>query len=209
MLVLSGLLYAVHWLLYNAIEFSVKGTHRTILDYTYHAIFELLPLTGCVAESWLGRYRAIVVGLILSAVTVVLSQIIFVILQLDWTPVPGLILSVVVLALGMLGFGSLYTNMLPFTLDQMIGASAEELSAVVQWYYWGFIIGKLIRDILHCISIPRQLEFVDVIPVVLLMLGSLCLSAVMIMACLYHKWLDTNDKTGNPIKFIFEVLNYA
>ena len=29
------------------------------------------------------------------------------------------------------------------------------------------------------------------------------------MDCLYHKWLDTNDKTGNPIKLIFEVLNYA
>ena len=29
------------------------------------------------------------------------------------------------------------------------------------------------------------------------------------MDCLYHKWLDTNDKTGNPIKLIFGVLNYA
>ena len=29
------------------------------------------------------------------------------------------------------------------------------------------------------------------------------------MHCLYHKWLDTNDKTGNPIKLIFGVLNYA
>ena len=29
------------------------------------------------------------------------------------------------------------------------------------------------------------------------------------MDCLYHKWLDTNDKTGNPIKLVFGVLNYA
>ena len=29
------------------------------------------------------------------------------------------------------------------------------------------------------------------------------------MDCLYHKWLDTNDKTGNPIKLIFGVLSYA
>ena len=114
-----------------AIEFSLKGTPRTILDYTYEAFFVLLPLTGWVAESWLKRYPAILVGLILSAVTVVLSQVVFVMLQLDWSPVPGLILSIVVLALDMLGFGSMYTNMLPFTLDQMIGASAEELSAVV------------------------------------------------------------------------------
>ena len=29
------------------------------------------------------------------------------------------------------------------------------------------------------------------------------------MDCLYHKWLDTNNTTGNPIKVIFQVLNYA
>ena len=89
--------------------------------------------------------------------------------------------------------------MLPFTLNQMIVASAEELSAVVQWYYWGFMIGELIRHIHHCISIPQRLQFLDIILVVLLVLGSLCLSAVLIMDCLYHKWLDTNDKTGNPM----------
>ena len=58
-------------------------------------------------------------------------------------------LSIVVFVIGTFGFGSLYTNMLPFTLDQMIGASAEELSAVVQWYYWGFIIGKLMCNFWH------------------------------------------------------------
>ena len=26
---------------------------------------------------------------------------------------------------------------------------------------------------------------------------------------LYHKWLDTHNKTGNPIKLIFQVLNYT
>ena len=133
-LVMSGLLYAVREFVFYTIEFSLKGTPRTILDYTYYACFVLLPLTGWVAESWLGRYRAILVGLILSAVTLVLVQLVFVFFQLDWTPVPALVLSIIVLVIGALGFGSLYTNMLPFTLDQMIGASAEELSAVVQWY---------------------------------------------------------------------------
>ena len=105
----------------------------------------LLPLTGWAADSWLGRYRSILVGLILSAVTTVLFQITLVILQLEWTPVQGVILSTVGMSLGLLGFGSFYTNMLPFTLDQSIEALAEQFSAVVQWYYWGFIDGELIR----------------------------------------------------------------
>ena len=52
-----------------------------------------------------------------------------------------LLLIIAALIIGTIGIGSLYTNMLPFTLDQMIGASAEELSAVVQWYWWGSNIG--------------------------------------------------------------------
>ena len=125
---------------------SVLKTHTdTILDCIYYAFFVLLPLTGWAAESWLGRYRAILVGLILSAVTVVLFQITFVMLQLEWTLVPELILSTVAMSLGLLGFGSLYTNILPFTKNQLIGVLAKELSAVVQWYYWGFINGELIR----------------------------------------------------------------
>ena len=39
--------------------------------------------------------------------------------------------------------------------------------------------------------------------------GSLSFSAVLVVDCLCHKWLDTRDKTGNPIKLIFQVLNYA
>ena len=205
-LVMSGLLYAVQLFVFCAIKLSLKGTLRNILGHTYYAFFVLLPVTGWVAESWLGRYRAILVGLIMSAVTVALSQTIIVMLQLNLSPVLGLIMSIVALALGMLGAGSLYTNMLPFTLDR---ASAEELSAVVQWYYWGFTIAKLIKDLHHCVLVPKQLQFLDIVPVVLLVLGSLCLSAVLIMDCLYHKWLNINDEIGHPIKLIFGVLNSA
>ena len=53
--------------------------------------------------------------------------------------------------------GSLYTVMLPFTLDQMIGASAEELSAVVQWYWWGNNFEILIKDFFFLCSNPPTL----------------------------------------------------
>ena len=91
----------------------------------------------------------------------------------------------------------------------MIGASAEQLSAAVQWYYWGLGIGDLLKEILKYVPIPNQLQHMEILPVFYLTLATLCFSAVLIMDCLYHKWLDTNNKTGNPIKLIFQVLNYA
>ena len=91
----------------------------------------------------------------------------------------------------------------------MIGASAEELSAAVQWYCWGIIVGNLFEDILQCVPIPNQLQSWEILQIISLTIGTLCLSAALIMDCLYHKWLDTNNKTGNPIKLIYQVLNYA
>ena len=198
-----------HTFLYSAVAFSFSDNIKLALDYVHVALFVLLPVTGWVAESWLGRYRAIAVGLVLSLVTILTLQAAFVMLQFDWTPIPAFVLTVVGLVFGTFGIGSFYTIMLPFALDQMIGASAEELSAAVQWYCWGFDVGPLLKDILQCVPIPNQLQYLDILPVIFLTLSTLCLSAVLIMDCLYHKWLDTNNKTGNPIKLIFQVLNYA
>ena len=99
--------------------------------------------------------------------------------------------------------------MLPFALDQMIGASAEQLSAAVQWYYWGYHIPLAIIRVLDCVPISLQFQSLDISSVVLLTVGSLCLSAALMIDCLCHKWLDTHNKTGNPIKLIYQVLNYA
>ena len=206
---MSGLLYAAHWFIYSAIAFSFSDNLKLALNYVHVALFVLLPVTGWVAESWLGRYRAIAVGLVLSLVTILTLQAAFVMLQFDWTPIPAFVLTVVCLVIGTLGIGSFYTIMLPFALDQMIGASAEELSATVQWYLWGIIVGNLFEDILQCVPIPNQLQSWEILQIISLTIGTLCLSAVMIMDCLYHKWLDTNNKTGNLIKLIFQVLNYA
>ena len=209
MLLMSGLLDATHWLEYAAIYLTLPENLKLALEYVYFTLWVLLPVTGWVAESWLGRYRAIAVGLVLSLVTILTLQAAFVMLQFDWTPIPAFVLIVVDLVIGTFGIGSFYTIMLPFALDQMIGASAEEISAAVQWYCWGFNTGLLMNDVLQCVPIPNQLQYLDILPVISTTLGTLCWSAALIMDCLYHKWLDTNNTTGNPIKLIYQVLNYA
>ena len=206
MLLISCLLFAVHWFVYSAIAFSLPDNFRFLLDCAHPAFYVLLPLTGWVAESWLGRYRAIVAGLLITTAALLLFHATFLMLQSQWSPITAFTLAVIALVVGTLGAGNTYTIMLPFTLDQMIGASAEKLSAAVQWYYWVFNIALMVKDVLHCIPIQNHFQF---LPVVFLTLGSLSLSAALIMDCLYHKWLDTHNKTGNPIKLIFQVLNYA
>ena len=88
-LLMSGLLYAIHWFLYAAISLILPDELKRPLDYAHVVSWVLLPVTGWVAESWLGRYRAIVIGLVLSVVTILTTQIAFVMLQFEWTPIPA------------------------------------------------------------------------------------------------------------------------
>ena len=193
--------------MYYSIKLSLPKYLRFGFDCAHYALWVLLPVTGWVAESWLGRYKVILAGLLVCPITVLLAQVAIIMLNFSWTPIPSFVLAIGSLMFGTCAFGGFYTNMLPFTLDQMIGASAEQLSTAVQWYYWGFNVSLFILETLKCISFP--LQFSSMLPVIFLTLGSLCLLIALVMDCFYHKWLDTRDKTGNPIKLIFEVLSYA
>ena len=81
--------------MFSAFEFGLTRLLRIVAVCASIGLCVLLPVTGWVAESWLGRYPAILVGLLMSTVAALLFQVVFVLLQFDWTPVPMLALSVV------------------------------------------------------------------------------------------------------------------
>ena len=53
----------------------------------------------------------------------------------------NVLLSVAFVIVGF-GFTCYSAAMLPFITDQIIGATSDELSAVVRWYYWARYLGN-------------------------------------------------------------------
>ena len=94
--------------------------------------------------------------------------------------------------------------MLPFLTDQIIGATSNELGAVVRWYYWAKHIGYGLCDIIICLIIDRYgIKFEAVL------FFAIPLAVIIISDCLCQQWLDRTHKVTNPIKLIIQVLNYT
>ena len=106
-LVMNCLIFGAQLFVYSSIELRVAGTNKIILDCTHYALYVFLPVTGWVAESWLGRYRAIAIGLIMSTLAVLLIQVAFMALQ--QVPIPAMTLIIAALIIVTIGAGSLYT----------------------------------------------------------------------------------------------------
>ena len=83
-------------------------------------------------------------------------------------------------------------------------SSADDISAIVQWYYWSNSLGISVLYPFLFLPIHQTLT-----PAVSLTMIFLCLSSVLITDCLCHKWLDIHYKSSSPFKTIFKVLNYA
>ena len=93
----------------------------------------LMPVAGWLGDTWIGRYRVIIAGSLLSKIALWTILIAFIVLQFNWTPIPALVVLCIAIPVSIVGTGSIMISMLPFTIDQMIGASSEAINAAVQW----------------------------------------------------------------------------
>ena len=57
----------------------------------------------------------------------------------------GILLSSAEFVLFALGLACYSVALLPYLTDQMIGASSDELSAVVRWYFWAYNVGSCLN----------------------------------------------------------------
>ena len=107
---------------------------------------------------------------------------------------------VVIIRLG----STCYTiGLLPFLTDQLIGATSDELSTVVQWYTWTPNLAMI-----FCAAIFTD-PIYQVVKVGIVGIFAIPLALTIFSDCLCQQWLDRTHKVTNPMKLIMQVLNYT
>ena len=182
----------------------VPNVNALVLYITINVCFCFAPLIGWIADVKFGRYRVIKFGSIASFLASILYY--FALFTGGGYTTLSTVLWSVAFVIVSFGFTCYSAAILPFTTDQIIGATSVELSAVVRWYYWAGTIGTGLSTITAYFCTVSNLEYVFVSSNLIF---AVPLAVIIISDCLCQQWLDRTHKVTNPIKLIIQVLNYT
>ena len=186
-------------------KYSSSEENNYLVYYVYlQLILQILtPLFGWIADAWIGRYKVILYSMLVSLLGSIILNVGIIISNYPSLNVIAIVLLYISDFVNSLGFMAFVANSLPFITDQMIGASGDELSAAVDWYYWIYWLSAPIPPIVHCYID----ESTTVIVLVFLFSTGISLSLSSIFLCKH--WLMTEPEITNPIQHIISVLDFA
>ena len=168
----------------------------------------LIPIVTLLAEVVIGRYRLVsyslkvmwllsIVGCVFSICEKALPVAKTKLFPIEW---------IVIVTLYLLQ-GAFIASAVPLGIDQIIGGSAANISAYLQWLGWTFVSGETIANIIG--SILHMWSDFKAISVICLLLPVLLLSVALILDFSFHHKLVKEPVTVNPVSLIFKVLKYA
>ena len=202
LLLVWQMLFTLSW---SLLVYTCTPTGNVVVLYILTFLsFTFAPLIGWLADTIFGRYKVMKFGSIVSFLASILYYFAMLTGGGDST-LSNVLLLVAFVTVGF-GFTCYSAAMLPFITDQIIGATSDELSAVVQWYYWvQNLVGGLSTFIIYFYRISNM----ESILVSSTLIFAVPLAVIIISDCLCQQWLDRTHKVTNPIKLIIQVLNYT
>ena len=162
------------------------------------------PLAGWIADARVGRYKVTKISMWLVFIGHCVVFFPFLFLQLIKKPYYVYYIfpvSYLVINAGLAGFR---TNIIQFGMDQMVDASASQLSAFIHWYYWTTYAGSATATVILQCLFPEYLPFVIGVGISVALSGSalLCWHSL-------SKWLVKEPKSINPFQTVFKVLKFS
>ena len=165
----------------------------------YYMTLPTYLVIGLVADICVGRYKIIVASIYCAFVGWITLCVSFYVTHeyVHFTLVAvGYLLSSV-------GAAGIQSIAIPFIIDQMIGATADELSTIIYWQCFGYPLGLSLERTSAC--------FINVVhhQSTGICVSGVAITIVMVTYYLLRHHLDTTPLLTNPVKLIVKVLNYA
>ena len=172
------------------------------ISYTaiYYLILPVYFIVCLIADVCIGRYKVIVACIYCAFIGWICLSISFFVTHEYVQPV----LDITGFLVGTVGAAGLESVTIPFNIDQLIGASADELSVVIYWHILGYPLGHVLSRLSYCFLTDKLHG-----QIVGLCVSGTAITIVMVTYYLLRHYLDTTPVLSNPIKLVFKVLNYA
>ena len=177
----------------------ISAMMSTLLAFAVMSILTF-PIAGIVADTCVGKLKLIQASIVLLIVSPLFNMLLTFVQH--YLPTAAETVFVMCTAgLTCIGASCYVACVFPFSADQLIGASGEQLSFAIYWLTWGLFIAIYLIP-LNAISS----DYIDFA----VEAGSFLFISVMAFIFSYCKHLFIIlPQQFNPYKLIFNVLNYA
>ena len=163
----------------------------------------IFPLFGLLADVWIGRYKTILIGIVLCFISWIIIGIGFIVESYFVSEVVLWIVFSFAYFINYCGFSSFNANIIQYNIDQLVGASADELSYVIYWHILSVPLVALIFYATECFYSGEYFYLVSFI------VSGVSVSLVLVSHSFFKHKLENISLIKNPIKLIVRVLCYA
>ena len=187
--------------------FAIEVTPSTWYMYGFVTMicfgYFCFPLFGLLTDVWIGRYKATLIGIILCFLAWMTIGIGVIVYSLYDSQTVLWSFYVIAFLFEFGGFSSFRANIIQYNIDQLVGASADELNSVIYWHI-------LCEPLAHLLFYPFNCLFSDKYFYLAIFIASgLSVSLVLVSHSLFKHKLENISLIKNPIKLIVRVLCYA
>ena len=154
---------------------------------------------GLVADICVGRYKIIIASIYCAFIGWITLCVSFYVTYnyVHFT------LVLVGYSLGTIGAAGIQSIAVPFNIDQMVGATADELSTIIYWHCFGLPLADSLAEICNCFIDEVYQQSIGIC------VSGVAITMLMVTYYLLKHHLDTTPLLTNPVKLIVKVLNYA
>ena len=194
---------------------------KIFFSYLSFALASLFyPLAGFLADVYVGRYRVVIISLLLLFSSHLCLSIVSILYltrvivpesdgKITKNPILFIILGAIASFLSIIGLAGYQANYIQFGLDQLLEARSEYLGLFVHWVQWFTMLGYLFMEILFAwYTCHYEVHAKDVV-ISSPMMFVLALALLLVISFYNRQWFYTITVRHNPYKVVFKVLNFA